>query len=335
MIARRQFLLFTGACALGRTGPLRAQTQPPAKVYRLGFLGAAAPIQPSPNLDAFREALRELGWIEGRNIIIETRFAEGDNRRLPGLAQDLVNQRMDIILPTSTPAAIAASEATRTLPIVMTGILDAQETGIVRDLAHPGGNITGITQISIQLIGKRLSLLKEMLPAATHLGFLRAPPVLANLTATFDRISSAMEAAAKQAGMDVRTILALGADEIKAAFARPEVARIDALYVLESPALQVHRALIADLALKARLPTIFGIRFFVEVGGLLSYGSDQRENFRRAAFYVDKILKGAKPGDLPVEQPTKFDLVINMKTAKALGLTIPQALLLRADEVIR
>jgi putative ABC transport system substrate-binding protein len=331
MMARRAFL---AGCVI-LTVPRAVIAQPSKSVYRLGILSAAAPIQPSPNFDAFREALRGLGWIEGSNISIETRYAEGDYRRLPSLAQDLVGRRMDIILPTSTPAAIAASEATGTIPIVMTGILDAQESGIVKDLARPGGNITGVTQISIQLIGKRLSLLKDAVPAVTRLGFLRALPALPGLPTTFDRISSTMEAATHQAGMELRTIVALGADEIKTAFTRLEAARLNALYVLESPPLQVHRVLIADLALKARLPTIFGIRLFVDAGGLLSYGSDPRENYRHAALYVDKILKGAKPGDLPVEQPTKFELVINLKTAKALGLTIPQSLLLRADKVIQ
>jgi len=334
MTHRRNFLgAMAGALLVGTRG---ARAQPAGRVYRLGFLSAAAPIQPNPYLDAFRETLRALGWIEGRNIVIETRYAEGDSRRLPSLAQELVSQKMDIMLPTSTPAASAAIEATHTIPIVMTGVLDAQESGIVNDLARPGGNITGITQISIQLIGKRLSLLKETVPAASRLGFLRTPaPVIPGLTATFDRISSAMEASAQRAGMELRMFTALDTEEIKAAFAGLAAARVNALYVLEAPALQVQRALIADLAVKARLPTIFGVRSFVDAGGFLSYGSDQRENFRHAASYVDRILRGAKPGDLPVEQPTKFELVINLKTAKALGLTIPQSLLLRADEVVQ
>jgi putative ABC transport system substrate-binding protein len=331
MMARRAFL---AGCVI-LTAPRAVIAQPVKSVYRLGILSAAAPTQPSPNFDAFREALRGLGWVEGSNISIETRYAEGDSRRLPFLAQDLVGRRMDIILPTSTPAAIAASEATGTIPIVMTGILDAQESGIVKDLARPGGNITGVTQISIQLIGKRLSLLKDAVPAVTRLGFLRAPPAaLTGLPTTFNRILSTMEAATHQAGMELQTIVVLGADEIQTAFTKLAAARLDALYVLESPALQVHRVLIADLALRAKLPTIFGIRLFVDAGGLLSYGSDARDNFRHAALYVDKILKGARPGDLPVEQPTKFELVINLKTAKALGLTMPQSLLVRADEVI-
>jgi putative ABC transport system substrate-binding protein len=331
MMARRAFL---AGCVI-LTVPRALIAQPVKSVYRLGILSAAAPVQPSPNFDAFREALRGLGWIEGSNISIETRYADGDYRRLPSLAQDLVGRRMDIILPTSTPAAIAVSEATGTIPIVMTGILDAQESGIVKDLARPGGNITGVTQISIQLIGKRLSLLKDAVSPLTRLGFLRAPPALTGHTATIDRISSTMEAATHQAGIELRTIVALGADEINTAFTRLEAARLHALYVLESPALQVHQVLIADLALQAKLPTIFGIRQFVDAGGLLSYGADSRENYRHAALYVDRILKGAKPGDLPVEQPTKFELVINLKTAKTLGLTIPQSLLLRADDVIQ
>jgi putative ABC transport system substrate-binding protein len=255
---------------------------------------------------------------------------------LAGLAQDLVSQRPDIILPTSTPATVAASKATSTIPIVMAGILDAQEAGIVPDLARPGGNITGLTMISVQLVAKRLQLLMEAVPTARRLGFLRprgsdnpSEPV----TLMLDRLTSTMEAAAQRAGMEFRSAAAIGAEEIKTAFARLEAARIDALYVVEGSS-AVHRSLIAELALKARLPTMFTLSIYVEAGGLLSYGPDMVDLFRRAASYVDKILRGAKPGDLPVEQPTRYELVLNTKTADALGLKIPQSILLRADRVI-
>ena len=333
MLRRRQFLIASGALAVA---PLALGQQPAGKVYRVALLSLGAPSQPNLARDAFTDALRGLGWIEGTNIVIESRYAEGDPARLPGMAQDLVSQRPDIILPTATPPTVALRNATSTIPIVMAGILDAEEAGIVQDLARPGGNITGMTMISVQLVAKRLQLLMEAVPAVKRLGFLRprgSDNPSAPVTAMLDRLTRAMEAAAQRAGIEFRSAAAIGAEEIKTAFARLEAERIDALYVVEGSS-AVHRALIAELALKARLPTMFSMPAYVEAGGLLSYGPNVLDFFRRAAVYVDKILKGAKPGDLPVEQPTRYELVINMKTAKALGLKIPQSILLRADRVI-
>jgi len=331
-VRRRQLLIASGAVLVA---PLVCGQQA-GRVYRVAFLSLGTPTQSSPARDAFADALRRLGWVEGTNFVIEARFAEGVPSRLPGLARDLVDQRPDIILATATPPTVALRNATSTIPIVMVGILDAQEAGIVQDLARPGGNITGLTMISVQLVAKRLQLLMEAVPAARRLGFLRprgsdnpAEPV----TAMLDRLTSAMEAAAQRAGMEFRSAAAIGAEEIKAAFAHLEAARIDFLYVVEGSS-AVHRVLIADLALQARLPTMFAMPTYVEAGGLLSYGPDVLDIYRRAAVYADKILKGARPGDLPVEQPTRFELVINMKTAKALGLKISQVILLRADRVI-
>jgi len=331
-VRRREFLIASGAVLVA---PL-AGGQQAGRVYRVAFLSVGAPMQPNPYLDAFREALRGFGWIEGRNIIIEISYAEGVPGRLQGLAQALVDQKVDVILPTTTPATVAARKATSTTPIVMVGTLDVQEAGLIQDLARPGANITGVTMISVQLAAKRLQLLKEMIPAARRLGFLRprssdnpSDPV----TAMLDRLTSTMEAAAQHHGMEFRSAAAIGAEEIQGAFTRLEAARIDTLYVVEGSSF-VHRALIADLALKARLPTMFTLPGYVEAGGLLSYGGDVRVVYRRAASFVDRILKGAAPGDLPVEQPTRFELIINAKTAKALGLKIPQAILLRADRVI-
>jgi len=318
--------------ALG-AAPRIVIAQQAAKVYRVGFLNAGAPLNPNTYQDAFVEALRVLGYVEGRNIVIERRYADGNSQRLPELAEELLRLKMDIILATSTPATLAAMKATRTTPIVMTGTLDAQEMGVVQNLAHPGGNVTGLTLISVQLIAKRLSLLKEAIPAVSRLGFLRGRPPDWAADRT-DRISSTMESAAQQVGLQVKTVAVREPGEINDASASLVAAKVDALYVLESPLLQVQRALVTGLALKARLPTVFGNRIFVDAGGLMSYGSDQRESFQRAASYVDKILKGANPGNLPIEQPTKFQLVINLKTAKSVGITIPQSMLLRADEVI-
>jgi putative ABC transport system substrate-binding protein len=331
LLRRRQFLIASGAVLVASL----VGGQQAGRVYRVGFLFSGTPGTTGPALNAFKDALRGLGWIEGRNVVIEFRYAEGDQSRMPGLARDLVSQGVDIILPNSTPATLAANEVTRTIPIVMVGTLDAQLSGVVNDLARPGGNITGLTLISLQLVGKRLSLLKEAVPTATRLGFLtarRGDPA-SPVAKTMDLVTRTMETEARRLGMELHTIAAFGAEEIKASFAGFEAARVNALYVLEG-SLAVHRALIADLALKARLPTMFGVPTYVEAGGLLSYGADIPDLNRRAAFFVDKILKGAKPGDLPVEQPTRYELVINMKTAKALGLKIPQAILLRADRVI-
>jgi putative ABC transport system substrate-binding protein len=328
--ARRQFLMGAGALLVAPN----ATCQDTRRVFRIGFLSASDAAAHKPSLDAFKDALRGLGWTEGKNIAVEVRYAEGDQRLMPQLARDLVSRGVDIILPGSTPGTVAAREAGPAVPIVMTGVLDAQSAGLVEDLARPGGTITGLTLISPHLMGKRLSLLKEAVPSVTRVGFLtHRPGTNPQVNRAMDSVARAMEQAAPRLGMELHTIAAFSADEIEGSFARFAAAGIHALYVLEG-SLQAHRVLIAGLALKGRLPTMFGVPSYVEAGGLMSYGPDLPDLNRRAAAYVDKILKGAKPGDLPVEQPTRYELVINMKTAEALDLKIAQSVLLRADRVI-
>jgi putative ABC transport system substrate-binding protein len=332
MIARRTFLAGTGAVLLA--APLSAQAQQTGKVYRIGYLSngfAATPARPVRPLEALRQRLRELGYVEGVNVVIEYRFAEGNNERLPALAAELVRLKPDVIVIRSSPAAVAAKKASGTIPIVMEVSLDAVREGIVASLARPGGNVTGMTLVSDpDLIGKRLQLLKEVLPRASRLAIVgptrpsRAGEVWLKDT----------EAAAKTLGLTVEVLETKDPSRWDEVFAAAVGKRVDALYPIESPAYAFYAKHIAEVALKHRIPTVFGYREYVDAGGLLSYGPNPAAMGRRAAEIVDKVLKGAKPADLPVEQPTKFDLVINLKTAKALGLTIPQSVLGRADEVI-
>lgn len=331
-VRRRQFLMASGALLVARV----AGGQEARRVRRIGFLYAADAATFKPSLDAFRDALRGLGWIEGRNVVIEVRYAEGNQSRMPDLARDLVGQGVEIILPGTTPGVVAAREASPATPIVMTATLDAQAAGLVSDLARPGGNVTGLTQVSVELMGKRLQLLKEAIPAVTRLGYLTVRIGQATnpqVRRTVESAAQATEAAARRLGIELTTIAAFGEEEVASSFARFQAARVHAVYALEG-SLTTHRAVIARLALEARLPTMFGVPTYVEAGGLMSYGPDLLDLYRRAATYVDKILKGARPGDLPIEQPTRYELVINTKTAEALGLRIPHAILVRADRVI-
>jgi len=327
---RRQFLIASGAFLVAP----RVHCQDTSKVRRLGLLCAADALTYKPYFDAFGEALRGLGWIEGKNIVIEIRYAEGDQRRLIEMARDLVGRGVDILLPGTTPGVAAAREANPTVPIVMTGTIDAHLSGLVADLSRPGGNITGLTVVSLDLMDKRLSLLKEAIPSVARLGYLH--PVMGTnpqVVGILEAAMRAIETATRRLGIELHAIAAFGAGQIEAAFARFTTARVHALYVLEG-SLSAHRVLIATLALKSRLPTMFGSPTFVEAGGLMSYGADLLDLYRRAATYVDKILRGARAGDLPVELPTRYELVVNAKTAQVLGLTLPPAILMRVDRRI-
>ena len=303
-----------------------AETQQPAKIPRLGYL-VVAPLSetPSPERAAFLAGLRELGWIEGKTITIEYRSAKWN---IEDLAEELVRMEVDIIVAAGSGAPLsAARRATSKIPIVMTLASDPVGAGLVKSLARPGGNVTGGSSMTPELGSKRLELLKEVVPRVAHLAVLWTPAATFELRAT--------RAAAHKLGLTLKLMEVRNADDLARAFAVLEKQRPDALTMLFDALTTGYRGLVADFAKKHKLPTVFGAREFAEAGGLMSYAPDIAEGFRRAAIYADKILKGAKPADLPVEQPTKFELVINLKTAKALGLTIPRTLLLRADEVIQ
>jgi putative tryptophan/tyrosine transport system substrate-binding protein len=318
--------------ALGAV-PLAAGAQQTAMVARIGYLSpnlAASPHQ----RDAFLQGLRDLGYVEGRNIVIEFRDAEGKLERLPALAAELVALKVEVILAEGgTQGPRVAMRATTTIPIVFAGAGDPVGSELVNSLARPGGNVTGLSGLGPELVGKRLELLKQAVPGVDRVAVLRQPAALGERTAN-DMLKAA-DAAARALRMQPQIIEAQVPDEFARAFSDMTGARAGALTVLPSAMfLREHRRLV-DLAAKHRLPAVYPQREFVDAGGLMSYGANQGDLFRRAAIFVDKILKGAKPTDLPVEQPTKFELVINLKAAKAMGLTIPQSVLAQADEVIR
>ena len=292
---------------------------------RIGFLSLTT--EPMPQLGAFREGLRDLGYVEGRNLIIEYRSAERRLDRLPALAAELVALDVDVIVTYSTPGVRAAKRATSTIPIVIGAVGAAERRGFVKSLARPGGNVTGLSFLGETLNRKRIGLLRELLPDVSRLAILHhaAHPEGAVRNA---------ESTARSIGLEVQLYPVTDRNSLQQAFAAMKAQRADALSVLASPIILVNRKSIAELAARHRLPAIYGFREFVVAGGLMSYAPSLAHLFRRAASYVDKILKGAQPGNLPVEQPTKFELVINLKTAKALGIQIPRALLLRANEVI-
>jgi len=310
------------------SAPLAIEAQQAGKVPRIGFLFYGSP-GPSPELDAFRQGLRELGYIEGQNIAIEVQFANGRVGQLPELAAKLVRLKLDVIVTPGTPASMAAKQATSTIPIVFAGVADAVGAGLVGNFARPGGNITGLTSISAELGGKRLELLKQVAPKASRVAVLYNPADRSNVL-----VLKELQESAPALGLTLHPLPVRGPGEFGGAFAAMTQERAHALFGAAGVLTTEHRRALVDLAAKSRIPAMWGERQFVEAGGLLSYAVNFYDQLRRAAIYVDKILKGAKPGDLPVEQPMTFDLVINLKTAKALGLTIPQSLLLRADEVI-
>jgi putative ABC transport system substrate-binding protein len=311
--------------------PLSAEGQQAAKIARIGYLSpnlAASPHLP----EAFRQGLRNLGYVEGRNVVIEYRDAEGKPERLPALAAELVALKVDVIVAPGTPQALAARQATRTLPIVFATAADPVESGLVTSLARPAGNVTGLSILAPALVGKRLELLTQAVPGVSRVAVLWQPG--GHDERTDKDILKAAEVAARALGVQLQVVEARGPADFDRAFSDMTRARAGALTVLTGIMFLNERRRLVDLTARNRVPAVYGGRDFVHAGGLLSYGPNLADLYRRAATYVDKILKGAKPGDLPVEQPTKFELVINLKTAKALGLTIPPALLQRADQVI-
>ena len=326
---RRAFL---GTLAGGLlAAPRASEAQQPAMVARLGILGAGSAA--GARLEAFIQGLRDLGYVEGRNLVIEYRNHEGKEERLPALASELVALKVDVILAVSTVPALAAKKVTRTLPIVFAAAADPVTSGLVTSLARPGGNVTGMSALAPELVGKCLELLKQAVPRVSRVAVLWQPGAPDERTDK-DMLKEA-EAASRTLGVRLQAVKARGPEDVDRALSDVTKARADALIVLTSVMFISERRRLVGLAAKNRLPTVYPQRDFVDVGGLMSYGPNGPDLFRRAATLVDKILKGAKPADLPVEQPTKFELVINLKTAKALGLTIPPSVLGRADEVIQ
>lgn len=312
--------------------PLAAVAQPRATIPRIGFLSPVSTLSPpSTNHEAFRQALRELGYVDGRTIAIEFRSAEGKPEQLSGLAAELVRLKVDLIVTNSELAIRAAKEATSTIPIVMAVVSDPVANGFVAGLARPGGNITGLTNLASGLDRKRLELLRQAVARADHIAVLRYSPAPRDDAIFWQEVQSAAQAL----GIRLLSVAVEHADGFANAFAAMRRERADALIVLANSFFFAYRTRITELAAQNQIPAMYEQRQFVEAGGLMSYGPNIADLWRRAATYVDKILKGAKPADLPVEQPTKFQLVINLKTAKALGITIPQSVLLRADEVIQ
>jgi putative ABC transport system substrate-binding protein len=327
---RRHFLLASLAGVLA--APLGAEAQQVGKVPRVGYLSPFSGSHPEiqRGLDVFRQALGELGYVEGRGVAIEYRFAEGKAERLPDLATELVRLKVDVIVTVGgVPPAQAAQRATKAIPIVATGTADPVAAGLVASLARPGGNITGPGIISHELVGKELELLREVVPKVSRVAVLWNPANPGNALQL-----RAAEATAPALGVRLQPVEARGPGEIDRAFAAMARERAGALLVLLDSMLLDQRERIADLAAKNRLPAVYGLRPHAEAGGLMAYGANLLDLFRHMAIYVGKLLKGAKPADLPVEEPTKFELVINMKTAKTLGLTIPQSVLQRADQVL-
>jgi putative tryptophan/tyrosine transport system substrate-binding protein len=309
-------------------GPLAAAAQPAGKVYRIGLLATDPP--PAPRWEALLDGLRERGYSEGRNLVFERRFSEGHAERFPELAAELVRLRVDLILVATTPAALAAKHATQTIPIVMPATIDPVGAGLVASLAQPGGNITGLSSVGPELSGKRLELLKEVVPGMTRVAVLWNGANPANAA-----VWQETQAAARALGLQLHAQDVRGTQDLEGAFARTAQARPEALLVLGDSLIYMHEQHIVEFAAQHHLPSMFSRTESVMAGGLMSYASNLPDRYRRAAYYVDRILKGTRPADLPVEQPTKFELVINLKTAQALGITIPPTFLFLADEVIR
>jgi len=330
-VTTRRAFLGTLAGSLLAT-PLAAEAQQAAKVARIGFL--VTNLAASPRwTEAFHQGLRDLGYIEGRNVVIETRDAEGKPERFPALAAELVALKVDVIVAPPTAAAVAAKQATKTIPIVFAAAADPVASGLVTNLARPGGNVTGLSILASDLVGKSLEQLTQAVPGVSRIVVLWQPGSLGERTEK--EMLKGADVAGRALGVRLQIVEARGPADFDRAFSEMTRARAGALTVLGSPMLNSERTRLVDLAAKNRLPAVYPWREFVDTGGLMSYGANLADNYRRAAIYVDKILKGTKPGDLPVEQPTKFELVINLKTAKALGLTIPPSLLGRADEIIQ
>ena len=327
MISRRRVVLALGAAALA---PYATFAQQPRKVWRVGFLSQRHLdfVDADYIYGPFTQGLRELGYVEGKNLVFEWRSAEGKSERLQELAAELVRLKVDVLATAGTPASLAAQKATTTIPVVMTNVGDPVGTGLVKSLARPGGNSTGRSNITADVGPKLLEMLRSVVPKATRVAFLVRPP-----TSSLAVLSN-VQVAAQRVGVEIQIVEASTPQEIANGFAAMARQNAGGLIVFQDPLFVQQISQIAELAVEHRLPSIAANNEYVEAGGLLSYGANSREMFRSAATYIDKIFKGANPGDLPVEQPTRFELFINRKTAKALGLTIPQELLLRATKVI-
>jgi putative ABC transport system substrate-binding protein len=323
---RRAFLTLLSGTA---TYPLAARAQQRPNIPRIGYLFSFTQTEGRHLWEACRQGLRELGYVEGRSISVEPRFAEGRHERLPVLADELVRRNVDIIVSAATPASRAAKAATTTIPIVIVAVGEPVKVGLVTSLARPGGNVTGLSLLTTDLSGKRLELLREFVPKLARVGVLKNPdnPV----SAVFWEET---QAAARNLGIELQSTDARNPKQIDGAFEQVAARRDDAIIVFDDPVLWSHRARVVELAAARRIPAMYGLRDFVDVGGLMSYGPDRPDQYRRTAIFVDKIIKGAKPADLPVERPTKFELIFNRKTARALGLEVPTSLLLRADEIV-
>jgi putative ABC transport system substrate-binding protein len=325
-VKRRAFIMLLGGAAAAL--PLVARAQQAGKLPTIGFLGAGTPSAWSHWVAAFVQRLHERGWIEDRTVAIQYRWAEGRGERLAEIAAEFIRLKVDVIVTQSTPAVIAAKQATAVIPIVFVGIGDPVGTGLVASLARPGGNITGLSIQAADTAAKRLELLREVVPN------LRRLAIMVNVGNSSSVLESReVQAAARTLGLEVAALEIRRGEDITSAFEALK-GRAEALFVAPDPLLNTNRVSINTLAQGARLPTMYGLREYVEAGGLVSYGPSIADQYRRAADYVDKILRGTKPAEIPVEQPTKFDLIFNLTTAKALGLTIPESFLLRADEVI-
>jgi putative ABC transport system substrate-binding protein len=326
-VKRREFISLLGGAAA--SWPLAARAQQPGKLPTIGYLGSGTPLTDSQWVAAFVQRMRELGWVDGRNVAIEVRWAEGRSERFAEVAAELVRLKVDVILTHNTPPVLAVKQATSVIPIVFASAGDPIGTGVVASLARPGGNVTGLSSQTSDTAGKRLQLLREIVPG------LRRLAIIGNVGNPLTVLEiGEVQAAARTFGLEVAALDIQRADDIAPAFDKLRD-RADALYLCGDPLVTTNRVRINTLALGARVPTMSVFRQYVEAGGLMSYGPNFADMFRRAADLVDKILRGTKPGDIPVEQATKFDLIINLTTAKVLGLTIPESFLLRADEVIQ
>ena len=323
---RRDFITLIGGAATG--WPLVARAQQPATVARIGYLGLGPASAVSSRVEALRAGLRDLGWVEGKNLVFEFRWADNVDQ-LPGLAADLVRMKVDVIFATSSTLVEAARQATKTIPIVFATHADPIGSGHVASLPRPGGNITGLSELTTEIDAKALEILKEVVPQSTRIGVLWNPTTPSQVPGL-----QSVKAAGERLGLALSIVSTATVEDLDAAFASMARENVGGVFVMPAPVTVSFRARLAELALKRRLPTIFGNKENVVAGGLMSYGVDRNDLTRRAALYIDKILKGAKPADLPVEQPTKFELVINLKTARALGLEINPQLLAIADEVI-
>ena len=323
MMKRREFITLLGGMAAG--WPLAARGQ--NRVWRLGALETTSQAMNSANYNILREALRDLGYVEGQNLVIEYRSADGRDERFPQLAAELVSMKVDLILTRGTPATVAARNASGTIPIVMTSTADP--FAVVGNIARPGGNVTGMASLLVDLASKRLALLAEVVPGLARVGILSNPD-----NPNYPRTRKNNETAAQSLGMQLVQLDVRTPEDIAAAFVAASRQRLDALSAATETVTQANRSLIAGLATEHRLPAVYGSREFVDAGGLIAYGVSYPDLYRRAAIFVDKIFKGAKPADLPVEQPTRFELIVNLKAARRIGLTIPETFLARADEVI-